>query len=70
MGLRDEITKKVNRLEDLEQWLEKQKNKAEWYDIIDDLGYSNHAIAKLLEKHGFQADHNHVYRLRNRRGTR
>jgi hypothetical protein len=71
VALRDEIKKKANLQADLEAWLEKQKNKAEWYELLDDLDYSNHAIAQLLKKYGFPtANHNTVFRIRTKRGTR
>jgi hypothetical protein len=71
MALRDEIKKKSNLQADLEAWLAKQKNKAEWYEIFDDLEYSNHAIAQLLKKYGFKnVNHNVVFRIRTKRGAR
>jgi hypothetical protein len=71
MALRDEIKKKSNLQADLETWLAKQKNKAEWFEILDDLDYSHHAVAELLKRHGFkQANHNLVFRVRVRRGSR
>ena len=71
MALRDEIKKKSNLQADLETWLAKQKNKAEWYEILDDLDYSHYAVAQLLRKYGFKnATHNLVFRVRTRRGAR
>lgn len=69
MGLRDEIQPKKNRLEELHTWLDQQPNKDEWLDVISDRQFSSHAVAKLLEKHGFKCDHNTVHRMRTKHGV-
>ncbi len=70
MALRDEISPKINRLDELDAWLKKQSNRKEWADIIFDVQYSSGAVAKLLTKHGFKADWNLVYRFRVRHGVK
>ena len=70
MALRDEISPKINRLDELEVWLKKQSNRKEWSDIIFDVQYSSGAVAKLLTKHGFKADWNLVYRFRSRHASK
>ena len=70
MALRDEISPKINRLDELEIWLKKQSNRKEWTDIIFDEQYSSGAVAKLLTKHGFKADWNLVYRFRARHAAK
>jgi hypothetical protein len=66
MALRDEIEPRQNRLHDLGVWIDAQSNGEEWYDLIYNLDYSNHSIAKLLSKHGFKCDWNVVYRFRRK----
>lgn len=68
MALRDEIAPKLNRMQELQDWMDSQPNKDEWYEIFRDISFSNKGIAKLLTKHGFKCDHNHVYRLRVKHG--
>jgi hypothetical protein len=70
MALRDEISPKINRLDELEVWLKKQSNRKEWTDIIFDTQYSSGSVAKLLTKHGFKADWNLVYRFRERHAAK
>ncbi len=48
------------------EWLAAQPNGEEWYDLIYNLDYSNHSIARLLTKHGFKCDWNVVYRFRRK----
>ena len=66
MALRDEIRAKVNKLADLEAFVEAQDNRQEWLDVILDEGFSNYAVAELLTKHGCKVDWNVVYRFRER----
>jgi hypothetical protein len=70
MALRDEITQKQNKIGDLVTWVNKQKNRKEWLDIILDESFSNQAVAALLSKHGFKTDWNVVYRYRMRHGSK
>lgn len=64
MALRDEINPKVNKINELDQWLKKQPNRKEWLSIMSDESYSSQAICTLLKKHGFECDWNVVYRYR------
>lgn len=64
MALRDEINPKINKLLDLEQFLNEQDNRAEWLEVILDEQYSNRAVATLLKRHGFRCDHNLIFRFR------
>lgn len=68
MALRDEITPKPNKMQLLQQWMDNQPNSDEWWDIFRDMSYSHNGVAKLLTKHGFECNHNHVYRLRIKHG--
>ena len=70
MALRDEIKAKINKLEELDKFLAKQKNSAEWLNLILDQSYSGSAVADLLIKHEFKADANLIYRYRKRHAQR
>jgi len=68
MALRDEIAAKRNRMQDIEEWISQQSNADEWWEVLRDLAYSNHGVAKLLTKYGMECNHNHVYRVRQKHG--
>jgi hypothetical protein len=64
MALRDEIKPNINRNVLFQRWIAEQPNAEEWFDVIDDITFSNNAVADLLEKYGFKCDGNFVHRLR------
>ena len=66
MSLRDEIKPKVNKLAELEAFVDSQPNRDEWLEVIFDKQFSTYAIAELLGKHGFKCDWNVVFRFRGR----
>jgi hypothetical protein len=69
MALRDEIPQKRNQLTDIDNFLAKQKNKAEWVEILSQPAiYSNQAVADLFAKYKFKVTMNGVYRWRKRNG--
>ena len=68
MGLRDELKPNINKFVLFEQWVSQQSNSQEWFDVIDDLLFSNSSISALLCKYGFACDQNFVHRLRTKRG--
>jgi len=70
MALRDEINRKVNKLEELSKFIAKQKNSQEWLDVIMDESYSGYAVSVLLNKHKFDADANLIYRFRKSHARR
>ena len=66
MALRDEIKPKVNKLAELQAFIDAQPNGDEWLELIMDTGYSTYAVAELLGKYGFKCDWNVVFRFRTR----
>jgi hypothetical protein len=66
MALRDEIKRKINKLEELDKFIASQKNGKEWLEVILDESFSGYAVAELLIKHKFKADANLVFRYRKR----
>ena len=68
MALRDELKPNINKFVLFEHWISQQSNSQEWFDVIDDLLFSNSSISALLCKYGFDCDTNFVARLRTKRG--
>ena len=64
MPLRDEINRKINKLDELAKFIAKQKNSQEWLDVILDEAYSGESVSQLLNRHKFKADANLIYRFR------
>ena len=70
MALRDELPQKQNQLETIDAFLAKQKNKAEWLEILSQPDkYSNQAVADLFVKYKVKVTFNAVYRWRKRNGV-
>lgn len=70
MALRDELPQKQNQLETIDAFLAKQKNKAEWLEILSQPDkYSNQAVADLFVKYKIKVTFNAVYRWRKRNGV-
>ena len=70
MALRDELPQKQNQLETIDAFLAKQKNKAEWLEILSQPDkYSNQAVADLFVKYKVKVSFNAVYRWRKRNGV-
>lgn len=70
MALRDELPQKQNQLEQIDAFLAKQKNKAEWLEILSQPDkYSNQAVADLFVKYKVKVTFNAVYRWRKRNGV-
>lgn len=70
MALRDELPQKQNQLETIDAFLAKQKNKAEWLEILSQPNkYSNQAVADLFVKYKVKVTFNAVYRWRKRNGV-
>jgi hypothetical protein len=68
MALRDELKPNINKFVLFEDWVSRQPNSQEWFEVIDDLLYSSSSICGLLCKYGFDCDANFVARLRTKRG--
>lgn len=70
MALRDELPQKQNQVEAIDAFLAKQKNKAEWVEILSEPDkYSNQAVADLFAKYKLKVTMNGVYRWRKRHGV-
>ena len=70
MALRDELPAKTNQLNEIDKFLAKQKNKAEWIEILSQPDkFSNQAVADLLGKYKLKVTFNAVYRWRKRNGV-
>ena len=70
MALRDELPSKTNQLNEIDKFLAKQKNKAEWIEILSQPDkFSNQAVADLLGKYKLKVTFNAVYRWRKRNGV-
>ena len=70
MALRDELPSKTNQLNEIDNFLAKQKNKAEWVEILSQPDkFSNQAVADLFGKYKLKVTFNAVYRWRKRNGV-